>query len=132
MSGGFIMNNYSVQNALIKNEVLLKENGEWLYFANPHQVVFAQKLEDVILALREIERLVKVNNWHAAGFISYEAASAFDPSFRTLPEVGFPIRWFGLYPSPGVITLPQPENPREILNWKPTADRETFNAAMNR
>ena len=89
--------------------------------------------------LREVERLVGVNDRYAAGFLSYEAASAFDPALRTrAPERTsgardvFPILWFGLYPSPRVITLPQPEHPKEILNWQPTIDRNTYNTAIEK
>ena len=40
------------------NEILLKENGQWLHFALPHQLISAATLEEVLPALREIERLV--------------------------------------------------------------------------
>jgi para-aminobenzoate synthetase/4-amino-4-deoxychorismate lyase len=123
------------------NEIVLRLNNEWLHFAEPKQIIAAHKLEDVLPALRETERLVDVNEWHAAGFLSYEAASAFDPALRTKEslrpedsserEGEFPFLWFGLYPSPRVITLPQPEHPKEILNWQPTIDRDTYNTAID-
>src|SRR5688572_23652833 len=65
------------------NEVVLKVNNEWLHFAEPKQIMVAETLEDVLPAFREMERLVNVNAWYAAGFLSYEAASAFDPALRT-------------------------------------------------
>jgi len=64
------------------NEILLKENGEWLHFSGPHKIITAQRLEDVLPALREIDGLIKVNDWYAAGFLSYEAAPAFDSILR--------------------------------------------------
>ena len=127
------MENGNAQNTFVKtNELLLREGNQWLHFANPHRVIIAQKLEDVIPALREVERLVKVNEWHAAGFVSYEAASAFDPVLRTLPDDGFPFLWFGLYPTPREIVLTEPEYPREVLTWKPTIDRPSYNAAIEK
>ena len=123
------------------NEVVLKVNNEWLQFAEPKQIIVANTLEDVLPAFREMERLVNVNEWHAAGFLSYEAASAFDPALRTkavvlaenntVQEVEFPFLWFGLYPSPYVITLPEPEHPKEILDWQPTIDRDAYNGAID-
>ena len=65
-----------------QNEIVLKENGEWLHFSEPHKIITAQRLEDVLPALREIEGLIKVNDWYAAGFLSYEAAPAFDSILR--------------------------------------------------
>src|SRR5215510_7508452 len=126
------MNKTNTENISVKtSEVLLKVDDQWLHFTNPHQVIVAQRLPDVIPALREVEQLVEVNKWHAAGFVSYEAATAFDPVLRTLPDTGFPFLWFGLYSSPREIALPEPEYPREVLNWKPTIDRATYNVAID-
>jgi len=123
------------------NEVVLKVNNEWLHFAEPKQIMVAETLEDVLPAFREMERLVNVNAWYAAGFLSYEAASAFDPALRTkavvqaennkVQGVGFPFLWFGLYSGTRVITLPQPEHPKEILNWQPTIDRNTYKSSID-
>ncbi|HSB02296.1 MAG TPA: aminodeoxychorismate synthase component I [Anaerolineales bacterium] len=112
------------------NEVLLKDHHEWLHFANPFQIITAESLEDVLPALREIERLINANGWYATGFLSYEAAPAFDPALLTKPTIGFPYLWFGLYPAPRVVELPKPAGPKEMLNWQPTIDRKTYNAAI--
>ena len=121
------------QTTLVKmNEILLNENGEWLHFAQPYHIIAAEKLEDVLLALHEIERLIKVNNWYAAGFLSYEAAPAFDPALQTHASAGFPYLWFGLYPKPRSVALPKPNQDKETLNWHPTIDRDTYDAAIER
>ncbi|HVF25680.1 MAG TPA: aminodeoxychorismate synthase component I [Anaerolineales bacterium] len=123
------------------NEVLLKVNNEWLHFTEPKQIIVAKTLKDVLPASREMERLVNVNEWYAAGFLSYEAASAFDMALHTkavmqtedrrTKETEFPFLWFGLYPSPRVISLPEPEPPREILNWQPAIDRDTYQSSID-
>lgn len=134
-----------------KNEVLLKDCNQWLHFADPYRLLSAEEPGDVVPALREIERLVKVNNWYAAGFLSYEAAAAFDPAFQThassalLDEhsslrypkgtmsarmAGFPYLWFGLYPQPRLVELPRLERSKEMPTWRPTIDRETYNSAI--
>jgi para-aminobenzoate synthetase/4-amino-4-deoxychorismate lyase len=112
------------------NEVLLKENGEWLHFTKPHRVIQIDTLTDVIPALREIEDLIKVNDWHAAGFLSYEAAPAFDKAHLTKPTTGFPLLWFGLYPPPHIISLPKPASAQPALAWLPTVDRNTYDSAI--
>lgn len=113
-----------------KNEVLLKDNKEWLYFHHPRKILIAEELDDVIPALQEIEERIEKDNVHAAGFLSYEAASAFDPALPSRPTDGFPYLWFGLYPQPEIVKLPEPEHPNEILNWEPTVDRQTYNSAI--
>jgi para-aminobenzoate synthetase/4-amino-4-deoxychorismate lyase len=113
------------------NEILLKQNDEWLYFSTPHRVISIDVLDEVVSALREIEDLVDVKGWHAAGFLSYEAAPAFDKAHLTLPTTGFPLLWFGLYPPPRLISLPETASPKAVLTWSPTVDRGTYNSAID-
>jgi para-aminobenzoate synthetase/4-amino-4-deoxychorismate lyase len=124
-----------------KNEILLKEDGKWLHFSEPHHIIIAEKLEAVLPAIDAVERRIKASGYHAAGFLSYEAASAFDRVLQTraerrskpgdrAQEAGFPFLWFGLYSEPHVITLPKTVQPKENLNWEPTVDRETYNEAI--
>jgi para-aminobenzoate synthetase/4-amino-4-deoxychorismate lyase len=121
-----------------QNEVLLKDNTEWLHFVDPYRLIVAGKLEEVVPALREVERLIHENQWYAAGFLSYEAASAFDPVLQmraSIPEDTareFPYLWFGLYPKPLRKVLPNPEKPKETLDWQPTVCRETYNATIEK
>jgi len=127
-------------NTIIKaNEVLLRENDTWLHFTDPVRIIQIDKLDDVLPALSEIEDLIKANDWHAAGYISYEAAPAFDSALR--PErsgaqskgnlAEFPLLWFGLYPAPRVISLPEPDSAIPALPWLPTVGRDTYNAAID-
>ena len=117
------------------NEVFVKHDANWIHFADPHRLIIAEKLDEVIPALREIEELVNTNDWHAAGFLSYESAPAFDTAFRserdeTKSKDGFPYLWFGLYPAPRFVTPPEPDPVRPVLTWLPTTDRNTYNAAI--
>jgi para-aminobenzoate synthetase/4-amino-4-deoxychorismate lyase len=112
------------------NEFLLKENGHWLHYSKPIQIVIAQHLGDVTPALQEVERLVRVKEWHAAGFLSYESAPAFDRVIQTHPESGFPLVWFGLYLPPRIVDLPQPASTKPALSWRPTVDHEMYNSAI--
>jgi len=125
------------------NEVLLKENTEWLYFTNPHRIIQTDSLSAILPALREIEDLIRINNWHAAGFLSYESAPAFDKANRVersdegksrssdeTPHLGFPLLWFGLYPAPRLIPDLEPASTPQALTWLPTIDRATYNAAI--
>src|SRR5690349_21496494 len=138
------MDKIKPQSGFIKpNEVLLKANNEWLYFSNPYQIIMAEKPEDVLPAFQEIEERIAFNAWHAAGFLSYEASSAFDSALRTraattlldkhsAPTNRFPYLWFGLYSRPRTVTLPQPQEPKLILDWQLTTDRKRYEEAIVR
>jgi para-aminobenzoate synthetase / 4-amino-4-deoxychorismate lyase len=133
-----------------ENEVLLRDNAEWLHFTDPYRLITAEGPDEVLPALREVEQLSQTNRWYAAGFLSYEAASAFDSalhthastaganSFASLDEDhstfrahrDFPYLWFGLYPEPHAVALPRPAESQQTLDWRPTTDCETYQAAV--
>jgi para-aminobenzoate synthetase / 4-amino-4-deoxychorismate lyase len=127
------MDKIKPQTGFVKqNEVLIREHNEWLYFSNAYQIISAKRLEDVLPALWEIERLIRDNDWHTAGFISYEAAPAFDSALQTKPGTGFPYLWFGLYPQPHPVTLPAPTGPKQILDWQATDGHEAHDSALTK
>ncbi len=118
-----------------KDEVLLKHNDEWLRFANPQQIIYAEQIDDVRNALQEVERLVEENNWHAAGFVSYEAAPAFDSALHVLNAKGFPLLWFGLYQKPQVLQTSEvlrDFGSLKALGWQPSIARESYNIAIEK
>lgn len=117
---------------ITKEEALLKSGNEWLYYSGPKRVITATTVHDVRSALTEIEGLVNSNKWHAVGFVSYEAAPAFDRALQVLDAGGFPLLWFGLYPEPQPIQLPLPEESHADLNWQPSVRREVYNSAIQK
>jgi para-aminobenzoate synthetase/4-amino-4-deoxychorismate lyase len=84
-------------------------SGKWLRFNAPFQVITTNEINNVLPALRCIEELVRGHRWHAAGFLSYEASSAFDRALRTHPAGNFPLLWFGLYEKAEEVQLPEPD-----------------------
>jgi para-aminobenzoate synthetase/4-amino-4-deoxychorismate lyase len=115
-----------------RDEVLLKINNEWLHFANPHCIVSAENIQDVRNALQKVEALVNTNGWTAAGFVSYEAAPAFDSALKVSNSNSFPLLWFGLYSAPQAINIPLSENESSEINWQATTMRESYNTAIQK
>lgn len=114
-------------------DVILKNDDAWWKFGNPHRVILTEKLEDVRKGLEEIERLVNEHGWTAAGFVSYEAAPAFDPSLKVIPSQGFPLLWFGLYDAPQVLQTSEVFKDfgnLTPLNWQPDTEKGTYNTAI--
>ncbi len=82
------------------NRVLLRDasHGVWLDFAEPETVLVADRLDDVVCVLEQIEAHCRQGGY-AAGYLSYEAAPAMDPAFACAePEI--PLAVFGLFASP--------------------------------
>lgn len=59
-----------------------QENG-WLRFRDAVEVIVAWKSTEVWRQLKAVEQAVEENGFYAAGYICYEAASAFDSALRT-------------------------------------------------
>lgn len=114
-------------------DVILKQNDAWLKFSRPRQVIVTGKLEDVRKGLREVERLVDEKGWTAAGFVSYDAAPAFDPALKVIPSQGFPLLWFGLYDELQELQNSEVFQDFGILSpttWHPDTEKETYNTAI--
>ena len=63
--------------------------GRSFHFTAPAEEISATALDQVIPALRRIDAAVQ-NGLHAAGFIAYEAAPAFDSHLRVKTPLLFP------------------------------------------
>jgi para-aminobenzoate synthetase/4-amino-4-deoxychorismate lyase len=111
-------------------EVLLRDADGWLHFSNPYRLIISKDLDQVLPAMQEIERLVREKGWYAAGFLSYEAAPAFDPALVTFATPGFPYLWFGLYPQPRSVALPATRKSGEISDWRSTICRDAYDLAI--
>lgn len=114
------------------NEVLLKSNNDWLYYSRPYKVLQTERAHDVCGTLKEVETLVNANGWYAAGFVSYEAAPAFDNALHVLSAGDFPLLWFGLFAQPHIIQLPEPKENSAVLNWQATIECESYNTAIEK
>ena len=80
-------------------KVVLRHAGKWLHFQCPEKVLRTESIEEVLPMLREAGE----SGLFAAGFVSYEAAPAFDPALKVQPLEGFPLLCLGLFQAPEVL-----------------------------
>ena len=102
---------------------------QWLKFSQPSQVIKANCLAEVSSRWQLVNELVQKDQLYAAGFISYEASSAFDSSLVTQKNTSFPLLWFGLYEKPEIIELPD-YRANYTLNWQPSISQESYHRAI--
>ena len=86
----------------------------WLEFRSPARILIARQLNEVLPALTALDDAVQ-RGWWAAGFISYEAAPAFDPALRTRRPGSLPLLWFGLYRAGNVC---KHQSPGVLESWR--------------
>jgi para-aminobenzoate synthetase/4-amino-4-deoxychorismate lyase len=97
-------------------------------FENPIEVIEANALEDVRPALGRVERAA-AEGLYAAGFVSYEAAPAFDRALRVRQKSEVPLLWFALFDAPAD-ALREESSPGaegfQLSTWEPTVTREAY------
>ena len=104
---------------------------QWLKFTQPSHVVETHSLAKVVEKLQLVNELVQQDKLYGVGFISYEAAAAFDDVLVTHEPSNFPLLWFGLYQQPEKITLTTPSTFQDYnLNWSPTVTKTQYNRAI--
>ena len=132
--------NLSAMNPSPRARVILRDagSGKWLRFTRRHQLVTAHTLADVAQGLRRVEEVVVEDGLYAAGFVSYEAAPAFDGSLVANGDEHFPLLWFGLYEGVEEIELPTKGRGAHIgahigeLAWQASVGQEEFHREMAR
>lgn len=110
--------------------LLDQHTGRWLEFTEPVSVLSAHEMDDVIATLRAVEALVERDGLWAAGFVSYDAAPAFDSALRAQPGTAVPLVWFGLFREPATVDMPPPIAPATPIAWTPTVTRDEYDAAI--
>ena len=118
----------------MKDQVILqdRQGSRWLSFCHPQRVVVAHRLTEVCRKLAEVEYEVRERGLYAAGFLTYEAAPAFDPALRVRPPGGLPLLWFGLYERAEPVGAPGGQAPYKVGQWQPSVTRFDYESAIGR
>ena len=75
-------------------------------FTGLAEAITARSPAEVVPALRRVEAAV-ARGFHAAGFLSYEAAAGLDPVLVTPPAGPLPLLWFGIFAKRTAIHAPE-------------------------
>ncbi|HEX7694269.1 MAG TPA: aminodeoxychorismate synthase, component I, partial [Sphingomonas sp.] len=103
----------------------------------PVDVVEAREVAQVAPALERL-RAGRNRGLHAAGFVAYEAAAAFEPVLGDLPAAPTPLLWFGLFDAFETIAVDAVTDrlPDPASAWlgapQPDIDRDAYAARFDR
>lgn len=104
----------------------------WLEFSEAEEIISCQNHSEILPSLAHIEKRVEGEGLYAAGFLSYEAAKAFDKDLTVKPNDGFPLLWFGLYRQPQFRKALSQSSRTQELSWRPSIGREEYDLAIHR
>lgn len=98
-------------------------------FRNPHKVIAAHTIEEVLPCLQLVQDAVN-NGYYAAGYLSYESAAAFDSSLKVKKGNTMPLLWFGLFSKPEHVTLSS-KGPYSLSKWQPSVGMGEYHARIS-
>ncbi len=102
---------------------------QWLAFAKPLHILSTHRHDAIPDLLEQVEQTVRQEGLYAAGFLSYEAAAAFDPALSThTADARLPLAWFAICQRPRVWpTLPVPQPGAFTLGpWRVSESAQTY------
>lgn len=79
--------------------LLFEFNGQSLLFTKPIRIHQTDQLDEVLQVMNRVQKELD-QGYYAAGFVSYEAAPAFDSSFKVKEGGNVPLIWFGIFETP--------------------------------
>ena len=107
------------------NALVQIHDNTWLSFADPLNTLATHTLDNVIPALQQAEEAL-ANGFHVVGYMTYEAAAAFDSALVTHHLSNQPLCWFGVYREATASKPPKPEPPPRATTWQPSRQREAY------
>ena len=123
--------NATGQNTASRIVLLDPGTRQWLAFTSPCRILTTHRVEEVLPLLAQIEAAVEREGLYAAGFISYEAAPAFDPCLPSKAVDGCPLLWFGLFRQ--VHEMPQLSpglGAKLPAAWSPSIEPEAYRRCL--
>lgn len=98
-------------------------------FNEPIEIITTARLDQVVSCMQRVEAASK-EGYFVAGYVSYEAAPAFDSAFRVKDGSTMPLVWFGVYKESGDASEFVAESDFNVnLNSQDTS-REQYDAAI--
>ncbi|CAK7192975.1 Isochorismate synthase MenF [Commensalibacter sp. Nvir] len=94
-------------------------------FDRPSKIIKTHCLSEVIRCLSQVEMLVNQGSY-AAGFIAYEAASAFQKCLQTHVKGELPLLWFALFDKVTKFPSVSVQNNIKFANWEPNVGWEEY------
>ena len=110
------------------------KRGQWLRFTDCVDSVSCRDASAVADLFAEIESRCQQESLHAVGYVSYEAAPAFDASLPT-QATQLPLIGFALFRAPEVFDsapLPNVDAASEPCEWRLGRARRRFNTKSSR
>ena len=105
-----------------------KKDDSWRIFSSPLEVLYTHDLNHVKDVLNEVQNKVEKKKLIAAGYLSYEAAPAFDNAYSVNEKGSLPLICFGLFKDYKIEKTLESQKleSAEVIEWEITTDRTLY------
>ncbi|WP_281974440.1 aminodeoxychorismate synthase component I [Halobacillus litoralis] len=100
-------------------------------FKAPVQILSTDKVNEVQGVFEEVEKALD-QGYYVAGYVSYEAAPAFDRSLVAHTNSKWPLVWFGVFNGYESAPAVSGNHPFEVSSWKMRGDFNAYKHGMKR
>ena len=109
-----------------------KKDDSWRIFSSPVEVLYTHDLNHVKNVLNEVQDKVEKKKLIAAGYLSYEAAPAFDNAYRVNEKGSLPLICFGLFKDYKIEKNLESQKleSAEAIEWEVTTDRTLYESHL--
>ncbi|MFD2116638.1 aminodeoxychorismate synthase component I [Paenibacillus yanchengensis] len=115
-----------LKNLLIFDFPNKEGENEPIYFINPIKVISTYNIDEVNQALLDVENFLE-SGFYVAGYLSYEAATAFDAAMTVKKDYKMPLLWFAVYQEPHYGNyLSGKKTNYSVSPWKSNVPRNTY------
>lgn len=104
-------------------------NGTSTTFENPVEIITTDEIDQVVPSLAKVQDAIH-NGYYAAGYVSYEAAPAFEQSMKVFDTNRMPLLWFGIYEGTSNIAN-KSIGSFYTTEWKLNTSTEEYNRSIN-
>jgi len=123
---GTIPDAWLLRRALVRHDSA--QGRRWLEFREPLRHFVATEVHEVGPTIEAVEAAAKQGLW-LVGFVSYDAAPAFDEALWSRRDPTVPLVAFGAFQQPHLSRGPAGRN-FSALSWVPNIDRKTYEATI--
>lgn len=105
-------------------------NKQALLFENPIEIIEIHSIKEVKMGLEKVQAAARLG-YYAAGYVSYEAAPAFDSAFTVHFGSKMPLLWFGIYKNPIINSEIKKNKPFRVGEWVPDTTTQQYHSAIS-
>lgn len=100
-------------------------------FKDPVEVLQTERLEDIPAIMEAIEAAIE-KGFYVAGYLSYEAAPAFNPAMKVKGSTEMPLVWFGIFDQVHIQSEEFPEKPYQVSEWEMASAKSLYKEGISR